>query len=176
MIDLSFSEMLLAGVLALIVLGPERLPKVARTVGEWVGKVQRLAANVKSELAAQADYAEMAKIKEQVESAAQEIRNEIKDFEHQLQEETQQISELAKPIDNRPAWEKLPEQRTPADFGIVENEEKITIYQQDSTPDNTSYTPKLSGIHSPSLRKQAIARKRDMRPRHRSTPKLRSRK
>ncbi|XXQ67612.1 Sec-independent protein translocase protein TatB [Neisseriaceae bacterium B1] len=176
MFDLSFTEMLLAGVVALVVLGPERLPKVARTVGEWVGKVQRLAANVKSELAAQADYVEMAKIKAEVESAAQEIREEIKDFEHQLQEETQQISELAKPLDNRPAWEKLPEQRTPADFGIVETEEKITISQQGIQQSSESYVPKLSGIHTPSLRKQATARKRDMRPRHRPTPKLRSRK
>lgn len=176
MLDLSFSEMLLAGVVALVVLGPERLPKVARTIGEWVGKVQRLAANVKSELAAQADYAEIAKIKTEVESAAQEIRSEIKEFEHQLQEETQQIGELAKPIDERPAWERLPKQRTPADFGIVEEGERIATYQASPSGAQEAYIPKLSGIHTPSLRKQATVRKRDMRPRHRPTPKLRSRK
>ena len=41
MFDFSFTEMLLSGVVALVVLGPERLPKVARKAGEWVGKIQR---------------------------------------------------------------------------------------------------------------------------------------
>lgn len=171
MFDLSFVEMLLAGVVALVVLGPERLPKVARTAGEWVGKVQRLAANVKSELAAQADYAEMTKIKDEVVSAAQEIREEIKDFEQQLQEESQQIGDLIQLEDNRPAWEKLPEQRTPADFGIHTEHDDIPTNKSHSP-----YIPKLSGIHTPSLRKQAVARQRDRRPRYHPKPKLRSRK
>lgn len=183
MFDLSFTEMLLAGVVALVVLGPERLPKVARTVGEWVGKIQRLAANVKSELAAQADYAQIAKIKQEMESAAQDIRTEIKDFEQQLHDETQQIGDLAKPYhdDTRPAWERLPAQKTPADFGVGVSEKHgaVTIVPTVPTsgrqPENRD-SSKLSGLYTPSLRKQAVSRKRDMRPRYRSSPKLRSRK
>ena len=44
MFDFGFSEMLVIGVIALVVLGPERLPVVARTAGEWVGKAQRFVA------------------------------------------------------------------------------------------------------------------------------------
>lgn len=164
MFDLSFSEMLLAGTVALVVLGPQRLPKVARTVGEWVGKVQRLAANVKSELAAQADYADLKKIKDEVESTAQEIREEIQDFEQHIQQESSQIAHNLTP-DNRPAWERLPEQKTPADFGISDHPTAVSA----------TVAPPLAG-NAKSLRKQAMARKRDARPRPQATPKLRTRR
>lgn len=165
MFDFSFTEMLLAGVVALIVLGPERLPKVARFVGEWVGKVQRMAAGVKSELAAQADYAELSKIKQDVEQTAQEIREDLRDFERQIRHESDELAH--KMHDSVPAWERLPEQKTPADFGLDEHEPDTTWHD---TPVH------MVGLHVKSLKKQAMTRKRDMRPRHRPTPKLRMRK
>lgn len=181
MFDLSFTEMLLAGVVALVVLGPERLPRVVRMTGEWVGKVQRLATNLKAELASQADYAEIVKVKKEVESVAQDIRGEIKDFEQHLQDETQQIGQLVKP--DVPAWDRLPEQRTPEDFGIVQpivDEQGFPIEpvveQNRESSFQAALSQPLSGIHTPSLHKQAMKRKRDMRPRHRPLPKLRSRK
>lgn len=166
--------MLLAGTVALVVLGPERLPKVARTVGEWVGKVQRLAANVKTELAAQADYADLKKIKAEVETAAQEIREEIKDFEQQIQDESSQIGQNLRPSEDVPAWERLPDLKTPADFGINDTSPADTYAD---TPDVPWRTPEPQPFgQSKSLRKQAMTRKRDARPRHRPTPKLRSRR
>lgn len=50
MFDFGFSEMIIVGVVALVVLGPERLPVVARTAGEWIGKAQRFVAQVKSDI------------------------------------------------------------------------------------------------------------------------------
>ena len=50
MFDLGFSEMLLTGVVALVVLGPERLLKVVRAVGLWLGRLQRFVSGVKNEL------------------------------------------------------------------------------------------------------------------------------
>jgi len=70
MFDFSFTEMLLAGVVALTVLGPERLPKVARTMGGWVGKIQRLATGVKQELVTHGEYAELAKMKQDLADTA----------------------------------------------------------------------------------------------------------
>lgn len=49
MFDLSFSELLIVGLIALIVLGPKRLPEVARTAGSWVAKTRRFVAGVKQE-------------------------------------------------------------------------------------------------------------------------------
>lgn len=173
MFDFSFTEMLLSGVVALVVLGPERLPKVARKAGEWVGKIQRLAAGVKQELAANGEYAELSKVKQDFTSTVADLKQELQDFGKQVEQETQEIAQHTQAIaaqaqeDNRPAWERLPEQKTPADFGITED-----------APTAFDYTPQqpIAALNAKSLRKQAMARKRDMRPRHRATPKLRSRR
>ncbi len=154
MFDFSFTEMLLAGVVALIVLGPERLPKVARFIGEWVGKIQRLATGVKSELTNHAEYTNLLNIKNQVQQTTQEIREDLRDFEEKIQTKTE-------------AWKNLPEQKTPADFGVDEN--GFPIFS--GSPNTKSQIWQVK-----SLKKQSMSRKRDMRPRHRTTPKLRMRK
>lgn len=174
MFDFSFTEMLLSGVVALVVLGPERLPKVARKAGEWVGKIQRLAAGVKQELAANGEYAELSKVKQDFTSTVADLKQELHDFGKQVEQETQTIAqhtqELAQQTqqDTRPAWERLPEQKTPADFGISETAQLAFDYTPQQQP--------IAALNAKSLRKQAMARKRDMRPRHRATPKLRSRR
>ncbi|MDK4651207.1 Sec-independent protein translocase protein TatB [Kingella kingae] len=168
MFDFSFTEMLLAGVVALIVLGPERLPKVARFAGEWVGKIQRMASGVKNELSAHAEYAELSKIKQEVEQTAQEICQDLQQASQQVQQES---SEIAKKIqDSVPAWERLPEQKTPADFGVDDLGQPLT----QSSLHTSSFA--MGTVQVKTLRKQAMARKRDMRPRHRPAPKLRSRR
>ncbi|AUX61124.1 Sec-independent protein translocase protein TatB [Simonsiella muelleri] len=154
MFDFSFTEMLLAGVVALIVLGPERLPKVARFIGEWVGKIQRLATGVKSELTNHAEYTDLLNIKNQVQQTTQEIREDLRDFEEKIQTKTE-------------AWKNLPEQKTPADFGV--DEHGFPIFS--GSPNTKSQIWQVK-----SLKKQSMSRKRDMRPRHRTTPKLRMRK
>lgn len=154
MFDFSFTEMLLAGVVALIVLGPERLPKVARFIGEWVGKIQRLATGVKSELTNHAEYTNLLNIKNQVQQTTQEIREDLRDFEEKIQTKTE-------------AWKNLPEQKTPADFGV--DEHGFPIFS--GSPNTKSQIWQVK-----SLKKQSMSRKRDMRPRHRTTPKLRMRK
>ena len=174
MFDFSFTEMLLSGVVALVVLGPERLPKVARKAGEWVGKIQRLAAGVKQELAANGEYAELSKVKQDFTSTVADLKQELHDFGKQVEQETQTIAqhtqELAQQTqqDTRPAWERLPEQKTPADFGSSETAQLAFDYTPQQQP--------IAALNAKSLRKQAMARKRDMRPRHRATPKLRSRR
>ena len=50
MFDIAFSELLIIGVIALIVIGPERLPKVARTAGQWLGKLNRYVSQVKQDI------------------------------------------------------------------------------------------------------------------------------
>ena len=174
MFDFSFTEMLLSGVVALVVLGPERLPKVARKAGEWVGKIQRLAAGVKQELAANGEYAELSKVKQDFTSTVADLKQELQDFGKQVEQETQEIAqqtqELAQQVqeDTRPAWERLPEQKTPADFGIEETTAPAFDYAPQTYP--------IAALNAKSLRKQAMVRKRDARPRHRATPKLRSRR
>ena len=50
MFDIGFGELLVIGILALIVLGPERLPEVARTAGRWIRQIRDFVANVQNDL------------------------------------------------------------------------------------------------------------------------------
>jgi len=85
MFDLSFGEMAMIGAVALVVLGPERLPKVARTVGEWAGKAQRYVSQVKADINREMEVAELKKLQEQARGIAQEfeaaVHSEVKGIE-----------------------------------------------------------------------------------------------
>lgn len=92
MIDLGLSKMALIGAVALIVIGPEKLPRVARTVGTLLGKAQRYVADVKAEVNRSMELDELRKMKETVESAARDVESSVQsaatDFEKQWEEAT----------------------------------------------------------------------------------------
>ena len=92
MIDLGVSKIALIGVVALIVIGPEKLPKLARTIGALVGKAQRYVADVKAEVNRSMDLEELKKMKETVESAARDVETQVHttsaDFEKDWQSAT----------------------------------------------------------------------------------------
>ena len=71
MFDIGFSELVVIGVVALIVIGPERLPKVARTAGLLLGRLQRYLGEVKADINREMQLDELRKMQEQVE---QEVR------------------------------------------------------------------------------------------------------
>ncbi len=77
MIDLGISKIALIGVVALLVIGPEKLPKVARTVGALLGKAQRYVADVKAEVNKSMELDELKKMKEQMESAAKDVESGV---------------------------------------------------------------------------------------------------
>ena len=77
MIDLGISKMALIGVVALIVIGPEKLPRVARTVGTLMGKAQRYVSDVKAEVSRSMELDELKKMKETVTEAARDMENTI---------------------------------------------------------------------------------------------------
>jgi len=75
--DLDASKMALIGAVALIVIGPEKLPKVARTVGTLLGKAQRYVNDVKSEVNRSMELDELRKMKDTVQSAARDVEQSI---------------------------------------------------------------------------------------------------
>lgn len=94
MFDIGFWELSIIGVVALIVIGPERLPAVAKTVGLWLGKMKRVVGDMKSEidkelkadelkkvLKEQADSAGIHEILEEGKSALEDVNNEIGESE-----------------------------------------------------------------------------------------------
>ncbi len=86
MFDFSFGELAIIGAVALIVLGPERLPRVARTVGEWAGKAQRYVAQVKSDINREVELADLKKLQEEARDVARSIESSVKQNVSSLQE------------------------------------------------------------------------------------------
>ncbi len=85
MFDVSFTELMLIGVIALIVIGPERLPKVARTVGHLLGRAQRYVTDVKSDIQREIDLDEMNKLKKQMDEAAHSLQASMRETSENLQ-------------------------------------------------------------------------------------------
>ena len=73
MIDFGFDKIALIGAVALIVIGPERLPRVARTVGHLIGKAQRYVSDVKAEVSRSIELEELKKMKTEMEAAARDV-------------------------------------------------------------------------------------------------------
>jgi sec-independent protein translocase protein TatB len=73
MIDFGFDKIALIGAVALIVIGPEKLPRVARTVGHLLGKAQRYVADVKAEVNRSIELDELKKMKSEFEGAARDV-------------------------------------------------------------------------------------------------------
>ncbi|MDI1245711.1 MAG: Sec-independent protein translocase protein TatB [Rhodoferax sp.] len=97
MIDLGISKLVMIGAVALIVIGPEKLPRVARTVGTLIGKAQRYVSDVKAEVSRSMELDELKRMKESVESAAQDVSQSMKsgsdEFEKTWAEATHVASE-----------------------------------------------------------------------------------
>jgi sec-independent protein translocase protein TatB len=108
-LDLGLSKMALIGAVALIVIGPEKLPRVARTVGTLLGKAQRYVADVKAEVNRSMDLEELKKMKDTVESAARDVEQSVQtaavDFEKDWAETTAGLSST-----EPTGWEPAPPQ------------------------------------------------------------------
>lgn len=93
MFDIGFSELLVIGVVALVVLGPERLPRVARTAGHLFGRMQRYVAQVRSEINSEIELEELKRVHG-------DIRNTIHATEQELKKESQELeTELTSDLD-----------------------------------------------------------------------------
>ena len=103
MFDISFMEMLIVTIAALVIIGPERLPKVARQVGQWVTKMRRYVDDVKSDFNKQLELSELRDLKKDVEDAARSIQGSVggavSDMKSSL-DSVQQSLEGAGEIDN----------------------------------------------------------------------------
>ena len=77
MFDIAFSEILVIAVVALIVIGPERLPKVARTLGHLVGRMQRYVNDVKSDISREMELEELKKLQSSIQDTARSIEQSV---------------------------------------------------------------------------------------------------
>lgn len=101
MFDIGFTELLVIGIVALVVIGPERLPRVARTVGILMGRMQRYVSDVKADINREIELDELRKMRDSVQQAAGDIQGSV---EKELRDTEQTISAaLASPGNPEPA-------------------------------------------------------------------------
>jgi len=96
MFDIGFSELVVIGVVALVVIGPERLPRVARTMGHLFGRLQRYVAQVKTDINREMELAELGKVKSEFEDAARSFQTE---FQSKAAEAEREIRDVQAAID-----------------------------------------------------------------------------
>src|SRR5258708_20389582 len=109
MLDFSLGELMMIGVVALVVLGPERLPRVARTFGEWLGKAQRYVSQVRTEIQREVELADLKRLQEEARNAAQSIDSSLRDAAASLDQAATGVSgEIASPSESpshsAPVW------------------------------------------------------------------------
>ena len=87
MFDVGFSEVVIIAIIALVILGPERLPKVARTIGFWVGKARRMVADVKSDIDREMRESELADLRKLGDEIS-EVKNEVQTAAGEVADDT----------------------------------------------------------------------------------------
>jgi sec-independent protein translocase protein TatB len=97
MFDIGFSEIMIVAVVALIVIGPERLPKVARTLGHLFGRMQRYVNDVKADIGREVQLDELRNIQSSMEDAARSIEQSVSRDIHETESELQKIAETPGP-------------------------------------------------------------------------------
>lgn len=109
MFDIGFSEMLLIAVVALIVIGPERLPGVARTLGHLFGRMQRYVNDVKADIQREVELDELRKLRDNVESSAREIEQSVSREFQAVEQEMHDLQAAANPIERENENKQVPE-------------------------------------------------------------------
>ena len=128
MFDISFSELFLIGIVALVVIGPERLPKVARTFGLLLGRAQRYVNDVKVELQREANLDEIRQMQEDARESAMKLEAALKtkafEYEQKFREAEGavriELEEVKKPLEEEANGEPVAEEdprQLKIDFG-----------------------------------------------------------
>ena len=150
MFDIGFSELLLFGVIALIVLGPEKLPQAARTAGQWYAKIRRTVSTLQSEIEAELDLAEtrqlmqkeLAKIRQteaDMKREMAELRGSMKEFEHAQNQSMKTSDQTTLPANQVNNDDVVQNSNQPKAFSYAYGEDSSSIDgQQLSNQDITS--------------------------------------
>jgi sec-independent protein translocase protein TatB len=116
MFDIAFSELLIIGVVALVVIGPERLPRVARTAGHLFGRLQRYVTTVKSDISREMELAELGRMKNEFESAARTFQSEVESGAAQTERDLREAADsLERGMTSDPMEPQPSEPAGPAD-------------------------------------------------------------
>ena len=118
MIDLGLSKIAIIGVVALVVIGPEKLPKVARMVGSLYGRMQRYLHEVKSEVSREIELDELRNLKKEFEESANSMRSDV---ETSIKENIDDVES---------AWRDLPSSTAPTAATMTDLERKARDFRR----------------------------------------------
>ena len=112
MFDVGFSELVIIALVALIVIGPERLPRVARTLGALLGRAQRYVNDVKADIQREVDLDELKNFRSTIQDAATSVEQSVNQVGQELQAAGESIQQSASVAEETKV--ELPETQTPA--------------------------------------------------------------
>jgi sec-independent protein translocase protein TatB len=117
MFDIGFSELLVIGLVALVVLGPERLPRVARTLGHLAGRLQRYVSDVKADISREMEVEDLKKMKDSMQEAASSFETSVRGGLGKAESELHKTSEELNQSVEALAHDKPAEEAKPAEEG-----------------------------------------------------------
>lgn len=91
MFDVAFSELVVIAIVALIVIGPEKLPKVARTLGALVGRMQRYVTSVKADIEREMQFEDLQKLQQEIRQGANQVQSEITKVQSGISSEVNEV-------------------------------------------------------------------------------------
>jgi sec-independent protein translocase protein TatB len=125
MFDIGLSKIVLISVVALVVLGPDRLPRVARTAGNLFGRAQRYMSEVKQEVSRQMDQEELKKMKEAATAAFNSAKNDFKELDQVISSQVAEVN---------------------SNMNEISSSINTNTYSTWSENDNRIYTPKIDSF------------------------------
>ena len=154
MFDIGFSELVVIAVVALVVLGPERLPKVARTAGHLLGRLQRYVNDVKSDIHREMQLDELRRLQAEVKDSAAAL-------ETSLRSELSQAKEAVGALEHSLQESLTSVQGSTASFPVTpapSDAWKVETVESGASPESDGVSPSLPETPAPALRRRFVAR------------------
>jgi sec-independent protein translocase protein TatB len=125
MFDIGFTELLVIGVVALIVIGPEKLPRMARTVGHLAGRLQRYVADVKADINREIELDELRKMRDSMQQAASNfessVQSEMSKTEAELNKTAEELNKSVEAVvGDPPPAPAAPAAQNPSEIAVEE--------------------------------------------------------
>lgn len=119
MFDIGFSELMVVALVALIVIGPEKLPRVARTLGHLAGRLQRYVSDVKSDISREMDLEDLRNVRDSMKEAAStfeaSVKSELDSTESELNKSVEAAMEDKPAVQDEPPAEDKAQEKTSED-------------------------------------------------------------
>lgn len=138
-------------VVALVVIGPERLPSVARTLGHLFGRLQRYVNDVKADISREMELEELKKFKDQFQEAAQSVESSVRAEVESAESAVNRMAEEANP------QSLLAQEGVLADTGTIDAQAKLSVAEPSTLPESAEMSAVASQQDAPTATQEGKA-------------------